>query len=102
MKNLVTVSVAVILFAAAMSTEIRAMNAETLVATATCAAVLVVCRYDLAELSDDIFQQEQLVRLRLGPLERRSRTRQFCIGYRLMHCGTLRALYGATNGHVPT
>ena len=41
-KTLVTVSVAVTLFAALMSVGIRASNAETLVATATYAAVLVV------------------------------------------------------------
>ena len=41
-KSLVTVSVAVTLFAAMMSVAIRASNSETLVATATYAAVLVV------------------------------------------------------------
>lgn len=41
-KSLVTVSVAVTLFAATMSVAIRASNADTLVATATYAAVLIV------------------------------------------------------------
>lgn len=41
-KSLVTVSVAVTLFASMMSVGIRASNSETLVATATYAAVLVV------------------------------------------------------------
>ena len=41
-KSLITVSVAVTIFAALMSLGIRAGNAETLVATATYAAVLVV------------------------------------------------------------
>ena len=41
-KSLITVSLAVTLFAAMMSVGIRASNSETLVATATYAAVLVV------------------------------------------------------------
>jgi hypothetical protein len=41
-KSLVTTSVAVVLFAVAMSVMFRASNSETLVATATYAAVLVV------------------------------------------------------------
>lgn len=41
-NSLVTVSIAVTLFAAAMSLVIRASNSETLAATATYAAVLVV------------------------------------------------------------
>ncbi len=41
-KSLITVSVAVTLFAMMMSVGIRANNPETLVATATYAAVLVV------------------------------------------------------------
>ena len=41
-KSLVTVSVAVTLFASLMSVGVRASNSETLVATATYAAVLVV------------------------------------------------------------
>jgi len=41
-KSLITVSVAVVLFAAGMSLGIRAGNSETLAATATYAAVLVV------------------------------------------------------------
>ena len=41
-KSLITVSVAVTLFAGMMSVGIRAGNADTLVATATYAAVLVV------------------------------------------------------------
>ncbi|KAK0260356.1 hypothetical protein LTR91_009420 [Friedmanniomyces endolithicus] len=41
-KSLITVSVAVTLFAATMSLAVRASNSETLVATATYAAVLVV------------------------------------------------------------
>ena len=41
-KSLITVSVAVTLFASLMSVGIRATNSETLVATATYAAVLVV------------------------------------------------------------
>lgn len=41
-KSLVTVSIAVTLFASMMSVGIRASNSETLVATATYAAVLVV------------------------------------------------------------
>ncbi|KAK7992643.1 hypothetical protein PG988_001437 [Apiospora saccharicola] len=41
-KSLVTVSVAVLLFAAALSVGLRASNTETMVSTATYAAVLVV------------------------------------------------------------
>ena len=41
-KSLITVSIAVTLFASMMSVGIRASNSETLVATATYAAVLVV------------------------------------------------------------
>ena len=41
-KSLITVSVAVTLFAAMMSVGVRANNPETLVATATYAAVLVM------------------------------------------------------------
>lgn len=41
-KSLVTVSVAVLLFAAALSIGLRASNTETMVSTATYAAVLVV------------------------------------------------------------
>jgi hypothetical protein len=41
-KSLITVSVAVVLFAGALSVIFRAPNTETLVATATYAAVLVV------------------------------------------------------------
>ena len=41
-KSLITVSVAVTLFASMMSMGIRASNSETLIATATYAAVLVV------------------------------------------------------------
>ena len=41
-KSLITVSLAVTLFASMMSVGIRASNTETLVATATYAAVLIV------------------------------------------------------------
>lgn len=41
-KSLITVSLAVTLFASVMSVGIRASNSETLVATATYAAVLIV------------------------------------------------------------
>lgn len=41
-KSLITVSLAVTLFAAMMSVAMRANNTETLVATATYAAVLIV------------------------------------------------------------
>ena len=41
-KSIITVSVAVVLFSACLSLGIKATNAETLVATATYAAVLVV------------------------------------------------------------
>ena len=41
-KSLITVSIAVTLFAVLLSMGVRASNAETLVATATYAAVLVV------------------------------------------------------------
>lgn len=41
-KSLITVSIAVLLFASMMSVVVRVSNAETLVATATYAAVLVV------------------------------------------------------------
>jgi len=41
-KSLVTTSIAVVLFAAALSIGFRASNTDTLVATATYAAVLVV------------------------------------------------------------
>ena len=41
-KSLITVSLAVTLFAAMMSVAMRASNTETLVATATYAAVLIV------------------------------------------------------------
>ena len=41
-KSLITVSLAVTLFAAMMSIAMRASNTETLVATATYAAVLIV------------------------------------------------------------